>query len=661
MAKIRPITLDFEGLPIEHRSTGRYPPVPVSFSLKMPEWRAPKFFAWGHKTGGNNCSLDDARNILGEAYHRISEANPILCHNAKFDLEVSQKHFGLAIPPWHLFHDTMFLLFLEDPHQRELGLKPSAARLLGMAPEEQDAVKNWLLDRKAKLEADYPEIKLYDQTIKDGEVKPGGIKPSNTGAFIAYAPGNIVKPYANGDVLRTEKLFDKLYAHVTVERGMRAAYDRERQLMPILLRNEQEGVRTDQAALQRDQPIFEAAQARADDYLRKALKAPGLDLDKDIDVAKALEAADMITEWTLTPTGRNSTSKKNMKLSHFRDKKVAAAYSYRQKCATILETFIRPWQRYGGATGWMHCTWNTVRQSKGANDTGGTRTGRPSTDSPNFLNMPRNIKGDSDVEGFMMPTHIKGLPLMPSVRSYILPDTAKHVVVKRDFDGQELRVLAHFEDGGLLDGFRANPHLDVHEFVRLKILELTGMDIGRPYTKQLNFGYIYGMGLGSLAERLQVEVEKVKALRAAQMAALPGLKDLDRSLKKIGKEGGFITNWGGRQYYTEPPIQREGYFQTFEYKLLNYLVQSSAADITKEALIRYDAVKKDGRLMLTVYDEFDLSVPKAAAKREAMILRDCMLSIELDVPLTSGCEIGPNVGSLTEIKEPKFDFKRWAV
>jgi len=39
----------------------------------------------------------------------------------------------------------MFLLFLDDPHQKELGLKPSSERLLGMPPEEQDAVGEWLM------------------------------------------------------------------------------------------------------------------------------------------------------------------------------------------------------------------------------------------------------------------------------------------------------------------------------------------------------------------------------------------------------------------------------------------------------------------------------------------------------------------------------------
>jgi len=646
MAALKLIVLDFETLPIMSRP--EYPPKPVSFSLKMPEWKKPKFLAWGHKTGGNNTTEENAKRVLQAVYEQVSESKPLLCQNAKFDLDVAEVHWGLKLPDWRCWHDTMFLLFLQDPHQRSLGLKPSAERLLGMAPDEQDAVKDWILAHKKQLEQDFPEI----------ITKHGGIKPSTAGAFIGYAPGNIVGPYADGDVERTVKLFNVLYPEIC-ERGMQEAYERERRLMPILLENERFGIHVDEPALIRDQAVYEAAQIKVDAWIRKTLKTPGLDLDKDADMAAALDANDALTEWTMTPTGRKSVSKKNMKLSHFRDRKLAAAYSYRQKCATMLETFIRPWQKYS-KDGWMRTTWNQVRQPKGG-DNGGTRTGRPSTDSPNFLNVPRNLKAQDEVGGFLMPTHIKDLPLMPSVRDYILPDKKTHVIGKRDFSSQELRILAHFEDGLLLQAYLENPNLDVHEFTRQCIEDLTGMDVGRSFTKTLNFGYVYGQGVGSLAEKLEKTVDEVKRVRDAQMRALPGFKALNDSIKARAKAGDFITTLGGRQYYCEPPFTKDGKHMTFEYKLLNYLIQGSAADATKEAIIRYDAAKKDGRMILTVYDEIDISVPKAAAKREMLILRDAMMSIELDCPLMSDGEIGPKLGSLIDLKEPKPDLTRWGI
>lgn len=649
MGRISPIVLDFETMPIETRP--HYPPKPVSFSLKMPGWAAPKFFAWGHLTGGNNCNREDAEAALKSAYKAVSTATPLLCQNGKFDMDIAEIHFGLTPPPWHDFEDTMFLLFLEDPHQRDLGLKPSAERLLGLPPEEQDAVKDWILKHKSTLEKEYPEI----------TERFGGIKPSTAGKFIAYAPGNIVKPYANGDVTRTEKIFKLLRKRVCTERGMQEAYDRERRLLPILLRNEREGLRVDSAQLAKDQVVYEAAQAKTDAWIRKNLKAPTLDLDKDADMAKALEDNDALTEWTLTPTGRKSVSKKNMKLHHFRDKKLAAAYSYRQKCATVLETFIRPWQRFT-VNGQMHTTWNQVRQPKGGgSDTGGTRTGRPSTDTPNFLNMPKAVKDYDEVGGFIMPTHIAGLPDIPRIRGYILPDTPKHMVGRRDYNQQELRVLAHFEDGDLRQAYLDDPRLDVHEFTRIMIQQLIGIDVGRGFTKTLNFGFVYGQGLGSLAEKLMKTVDEVKKVRNAQMKALPGFKALNDGVKKRANSGDFITTWGGRQYYKEPSILINGRMVDFAYKLLNYLIQGSSADITKEAIIRYDSVRRDGRFMLSVYDEIDISAPKKALKSEMLLLREAMMSIELDVPLLSDGECGVNLGNLVALKEAAPSLAKWGI
>lgn len=674
--KLRPIVLDFETEPIE--SYPEYPPKPVSFSLTLPSQRKPQFYAWGHKTGGNNTSLPDAKRVLRAAYQQVSENTPLTMFNAKFDLDVAEEWFSLKAPPWHCWQDVMFLVFLDDPHQRELGLKPTAARLLNMPQAERDVVEAWVLEHKQQLEAEFPEITN----------RYGGIKPSTAGAFIGYAPGTVVGPYADGDVVRTLKLFEKLHPNI-LERGMGPAYDRERKLMPILLRNEKEGLRVNLAAMAADQAKLEASQAKADAWLRKALAAPTLDLDKDAEVAKALDKADMITEWTLTATGRKSTSKKNLKFSHYRDKKVAAAMSYRQKCATTLETFIRPWQHHG-ASGRMHTTWNQVRQAKAKGDPAGTRTGRPSSQDPNFLNMPKEVK-DSEVTGFVMPTHIAGLAPIPKVRSYILPDEKGHLVGRRDFNQQELRVLAHFEDGtvpgqrgALLQAYLKSPRLDVHQFLMERIIEVMGVPIDRRTTKELNFGYIYGQGLPSLAEKMDRTVDEVKTFRAAQMVVLPGLKKLSDELKRITMGGAPIHTWGGREYYVEQQVWSEKYgrWQDFYYKLINYLVQGSSADITKESIIRYDAARKDGRFMLSVYDENDISCPKATIKREMLVLRECMLSIEIDVPLLSDGEVGVDLGNMaslnpdpkkpeealalktlfrTDKPEPAFDLSRWGI
>jgi DNA polymerase I-like protein with 3'-5' exonuclease and polymerase domains len=124
-----------------------------------------------------------------------------------------------------------------------------------------------------------------------------------------------------------------------------------------------------------------------------------------------------------------------------------------------------------------------------------------------------------------------------------------------------------------------------------------------------------------------------------------------------------ITTWGGREYYVEPPKFDKKYnrHMTYEYKLLNYLIQGSAADITKQAIINYIShPKRRGRFMVTVYDEINASMPAKYLKEEMAILRDCMESIDLDVPLLSEGKTGPSWGEAVKYIEPASKYARKA-
>lgn len=620
MAKIiRPITIDFETESIERRP--KYPPVPVGFSIMHPGERRSKYYAWGHPTA-NNCTLNDARKVLLAAYK--SDA-PLLFHNAKFDHDVAQVHLGMPNIPWERIHDTLYLLFLHDPHATSLSLKPAAERLLGLKPEERDAVADWLID--------------------NGIIKKQ--QRSKAGAYISLAPGDLVGKYADGDVIRTFKLFQMLYPEI-IKRGMGAAYDRERQLMPILLENERQGIRADVRKLRQDLDTYEQAMETTDNWLRKRLKTKDLNIDSDADLAEALDKVGAISEWTITASGQRSVAKKNLTVDKFKDKRVFAALGYRNRLATCLGTFMRPWLEMAEASGGIiYTNWNQVRQTHGNDSFAGARTGRMSS-SPNFMNIPKTFEGRDD--GYIHPAHIAGIPELPLMRQYILPDKGG-VFCHRDYNQQELRILGHFEDDTLCAEYNANPRMDIHTFVQQQIEEIYGLRISRGSTKILNFGMIYGMGLGKLAAGMGVTVEEAKKIKDAQLQAIPGLKRLAKEISGRGKAGDAIRTWGGREYFSEPPKIIDGRKQTFEYKLLNYLIQGSAADCTKEALIRYDSARKHGRFLVTVHDEINLSVPKAAVKEEMAILREVMQSVEFDVPMLSDGKTGPNWASLKSFKE----------
>ncbi len=611
----RVITLDFETTAIEDRPA--YPPRPVGVAVKFPGRRS-RYLAWGHPTE-NNAARTDAVELLAQCW---GAREPLLFHNAAFDLAVAQVHFGLPPLPWARVHDTLFLLFLRDPHAATLSLKPSAERILGLPPNERDAVREWL--------------------VAHGVVRPGDRK---WGAHISAAPGGLVGQYAIGDVDRTEALFRMTYPEIAA-RGMAGAYDRERRLLPILMRNEAEGIRLDHRRLRADLAAAVAAQEVAEAWLRKRLKTQDLNFDADEEVAEVLSSQGIVTDWTLTKTGKRSTAKQNLTAAQFSDPRIAAALGYRNRLVTCRGTFMEPWLRRA-QYGRLQTTWNQVRNSDDRGGFSGTRTGRPSTERPNFLNIPKTFDDKND--GYVHPEFLQ-VPPLPLMRKYLLPDVGG-VFCHRDFNQQELRILAHFEDGGLMQAYREDPALDVHDYVRDQIMKVTGIALSRRAAKIINFGLIYGMGIGKLVLGLETSVDEARTIKIAQMQSIPGFKALQDAIKATVARGDPIVTWGGREYYPEPPKIVDGKLRDFGYKLLNYLIQGSAADFTKEAVIRYDEMRVHGRFLVTVYDEINISAPRTHVREEMEILRRAMDDLPLDVPMRSDGKVGPTWGGLKPFKE----------
>ena len=633
-------TIDFETLPI----VGSWqPPKPVGVSIRLPGAKKSTYFRWGHPTG-NNCSLADAKRNLQAIW---KPGNDLLFHNSKFDVSVAEAHMGCKRMPALKMHDTMFLLFLRDPHAPDLQLKSSAMRYLGVPPEEQDAVHDWAKRNKAEL-----LLKHFT-------------KPFRPGAYIGYAPGDIVDPYARGDTDRTFGLFKDCFKYVS-DANMLEPYQREQGCMPIFLDNEQTGIRVDMDLLRRDVGIYERALETTDAWIRKRLKAPSLNINSDADFAEALAVAGVVPDdaWTFTKSGQRSVAKGNLTPDMFNDVRVAQAFGYRNRLQTCLNMFMRPWLVQAEVrNGWVSTNWNQVRGAEY-----GTRTGRPSTSDPNFLNISKTWGVD---DGYIHPLFLKVLEL-PLVRRYMLPDL-NGLWLHRDYNGQELRVLANAEDGPMMQAYIDNPWLDVHQFVADLIDKLTGKVFARKNVKIANFRIIYGGGAPATAAGIGCSLAEAKELLDAHGRALPSIKGkggVSDQTKDIGRRGDALITWGGREYYVEAPgySKKYGRHMTYEYKLLNYYCQGSAADITKQALINYDShPKRKGRFLVTVYDEINSSSPGAkaekarlaAAKEEMAVLRESMecVSEDLDVPMLSEGKIGATWGDQEKFKEGKSNYE----
>ena len=144
-----------------------------------------------------------------------------------------------------------------------------------------------------------------------------------------------------------------------------------------------------------------------------------------------------------------------------------------------------------------------------------------------------------------------------------------------------------------------------------------------------------GMGIGKTAVQLGIDVEAAREVKNAYLAVFPGLKRLTDDLRWRGRLDEPILTWGGRVYHVEPPRVGRNQTRTFEYKLLNVLIQGSAADCTKQALVNYASTTKTGQLLLTVHDELMAEVPAGDRVREMKLLREAMNDVKFDVPMLS--------------------------
>lgn len=628
-------TVDFETKGIEARPN--YPPEPVGVSIKLPG-RKSRYFAWGHPTG-NNCTKEQAIDALKSIWR---PGKGVLFFNGKFDVDVAETHLGLPRLPALDIHDAMFIMFLRDPHSPRLGLKPLAERFLGIPPEERDEVREWVLAHKREIEAEH-----------------GPFKPSEWGKHIAQAPGDLVGAYAKGDTERTWKLFKDSWDYVINKHGMLEAYQREQKVMPLFLDNERVGIRVDVRRLRRDVKAYSAALIKADDWLRKRLKADNISLDNDGEVLEALLRAKIVDEkdLALTPTGRYSISKKTLTPDLYKDSRVASAFGYRNRLTTCLKMFMLPWleQAERRGDGYISTNWNQIR-----NEGGGTRTGRPSTTNPNFLNISKSW--DNNDDGYVHPSFLD-VPELPLVRVYLLPDPGE-LWLHRDYNGQELRLAAHFEDGPLMKAYQQNPWLDVHQHVADLIKDVTGLEFTRKNVKIANFRIIYGGGVPATAGGIGCSLEEAKKLLDAHKRALPSLTGrggLADRCKALGRAGECLYTWGGRAYYVEPASynKKHGREMSYEYKLLNYLCQGSAADVTKQAMINYaEHPKRQGRFLLQVYDEMNAS-SGPDPKHEMQVLRESMeaVSEQMDVPMISEGKIGKSWGTQSQFKEGKSKYE----
>lgn len=606
-------TVDFETEAIESRP--HYPPRPVGVALRYPGGKK-EWLAWGHPTK-NNCDVATAYRKLKEVYE---SPGGVLAHNGMFDFDVAECAFGLKMPAKR--HDTLFLSFLKDPYEETISLKPLATKYLDIPPDEQEDLRDWIL-------ANVPEL---------------GRRKTKWGEYICKAPGDLVGRYAVGDVDRTFKLFKAFYPEI-VERGMLEAYERELRVMPITLEMERSGVKLNVTSLKNCLSVFQKMDADVCRRIARKLgvsardlksedNKKGFNLDSGKQLGEALIRAGKLDAVIKTPTGQVSTKIVNLRAT-CNDPELLQLLSVHSVAEKYISSFMEPWLERAAITGGrLQPTFNQVR-ARGDDGGGGARSGRYSSSDPNLQNISSNVAESRNRETLeLMAKWLEDDYHYPFIglRDFIVPDDGM-TLISADYSQQELRIFAHFENGILAEAYRRDPNMDVHDYIRQEIHRSLKLDIERKAVKIIVFGIIYGMGLDKLSDGLGVSKQEAGTLKNAVFKAVPGIPAMVKELRYLANHNRPLRTWGGREYYCEEPRydKRTKQWRSFEYKMLNYKIQPSAADCTKQGMINVnERLGDEVRIAVQVHDELVCMAPSAKYVKPII---DAMCDVEFNVPM----------------------------
>jgi DNA polymerase-1 len=287
----------------------------------------------------------------------------------------------------------------------------------------------------------------------------------------------------------------------------------------------------------------------------------------------------------------------------------------------LAQTYLDALPELLADDGRLHTTFSQVTAS----------TGRLSSINPNLQNIPIRTE------------------LGREIRRCFVADPG-HLLLSCDYSQVELRILAEVADEPVLkEIFRRGE--DVHAATAMQVfgVEADQIDHGmRSKSKMINFGIVYGLSGFGLADRLQIPREEADAFIAAYLERFPRVKEfIDRTIAQATEDGHVTTLFGRRRQIPELRSVRYMTRSLGERLAVNTVIQGSAADIIKVAMVRcHEALEREGldtRLILQIHDELLFEGPAGEAERaREIVCAEMVAAYELDPPLTVEAGIGPN-------------------
>jgi len=603
-------------------------PVGLSIALPGPNgFRDPAttthYFSWAHEGGGNNVTVEELR---AWAARELTRPNLLkIWFNAAFDLRMlaytgTGDHGlpGVGVPIYAGNEDGGIV-----------------APILN---EIEDG--GYSLDNLLKR---YTDLHKEDTYLNEWCAAQFGGKPTRQAQAPNYwrVPWGVMDEYAQHDALGTGVLYEVRRPVIDTE-GLAAIYGVETALIPILLRMHLVGVRADVARAKEVKKLFEDKLAAA--MVRWEQLAPGVNPMSGDQLGPVLDAHGL-------PYPRTEKTKKpsiTTEVLNELDHPIAALIIEIREASKYAGTFVDSYiLQNADPQGVIHGEFHQL-----PNDTYGAVSGRFS--SGGSLNL-QNLPGARHPE------------LAKLIRGLFIPYLPGLEWTKADYSQIEYRFLAHYAGGMLAEAYRNNPDVDFHEMLIRMIhspeeLAVEGaMKLFRPQMKNTNFAIVYGAGLKKAAATAGVSVDVMKGVLETYHRKTDNLiHNLSQKAVQRAASRGYIVTWGGRKRRFRSAewarakgwrvYRNEKFVET--HKALNALLQGSAADLIKLAMVKVAEIVdwQNTFLHLTVHDELDLSGPPVASdagKRFQGQLREAMENFPLSsgVPIRVSIGTGPNWGA----------------
>jgi DNA polymerase-1 len=405
------------------------------------------------------------------------------------------------------------------------------------------------------------------------------------------------------------------------QQGLWKLYDAlERPLIEVLVDLEHTGIRVDAAELQRqNDDVSQRIEALIADIHAEAGEEFNIDSPKQLGVILFDKLELPVLKKTKTGPSTDQSVLEQLAEIHPLPAKIIEHRHLVKLKGTYLDALPR---LINPATGRIHASFNQVVAA----------TGRLSSSNPNLQNIPiRTPEGER-------------------IRRAFVPGEPGWKLICADYSQVELRMLAHFcQDPALLQAFSEG--IDIHRAVAADVFNVSPDQVDssqRRIAKAVNFGVIYGQTPWGLSAALGITREEAATFIEDYFERYIGVVAfIDATLAECRDTGFARTILGRRRAISGIPSKRGPTLSLPERTAVNTVIQGSAADLIKQAMInihrRLQADQHPARMLLQIHDELVFECPAADTNSLIELVRSEMeTALPLSVPLEIDIATGDN-------------------